>query len=380
MAKRGYTVRVVQLGEALEGLSFADIRRSQFTPVASAETPATLSDAVAVLDELSPNDLILAPLPTMAPYLRFLREVGRRHLRYVFVTLGALPIRATWRQAIRRDKWRACTLLLASFVHLAYRVKIHLRLLLEMGLPYFRVPGPVLWARTGSFREAFATDGLPYWRPNAVELESFDVAWARNSATNPDDLPPGRFAIYVDEAMCDHPDYAIDGLPVPTGPDAFFPALKAFFDRVEEELGLEVIVALHPKSNYQPSELPRLFGQRRTYSGKTPGLIRRSELVFLHNSTSLSYAVLFRKPTMFLTSHDIDRSWLRCDLDVRSDWLGQPVVNIDDIGITQSADIPSRSVDEKSYADFEDSFLHTAHATSGDPIQIVATRFEALST
>ncbi|MEO9963465.1 MAG: hypothetical protein ABJ388_03135 [Alphaproteobacteria bacterium] len=379
MIARGYTVQVIELGEALENLKFSDFARSDFTSIAQTSRPADKAAVTRVLDQLTPRDLIVTLVPIQPRYLWLHMELGRRGLRYVQLSLGRLPTRPIWRLLARDDSRSAVAVFFQSFFHLAYRIKFHLKLIAEMGLDYFRIPPPLLWGRAGSWRDPISTEGVHLWRSEVVELESLDVAWARaaeNTATN---VPDNAFAVYVDESLHDHPDYAITGIPAPVEKESFFPALRRTFDRIEREQGLEVIVALHPKAHYTPQELAQYFGNRQTISAQTPALIQSAALILLHNSTSVTYAVLYRKPILFLTSHDIDKSWLRWDLDVRSYWLSQPVHNID-VGESNNLNaIPKPTVNERRYADFECHFLRSPHARAGTAVEIVADRFEALA-
>lgn len=379
MIARGYTVQVIELGEALESLKICDLARSDFTSVAQTSRPADKAAVLRVLDRLTPRDLIVTLIPIQPSYLWLHLELGRRGLHYVQLSLGRLPTRPTWRLLARYDSRSAAAVFFQSFSHLAYRIKFHLKLIAEMGLDYFRIPPPLLWGRAGSWRDLISTEGVHLWRSEVVELESLDVAWARASENAAIDVPNKAFAVYVDESLHDHPDYAITGIPAPVEKESFFPALRQTFDRIEREQGLEVVVALHPKANYSPQELVQYFGDRQAISAQTPALIQNSVMVLLHNSTSVAYAVLSRKPILFLTNHDIDKSWLRSDLDVRSHWLDQPIHNIDVVGSNELNGIPRPIVDERRYADFESHFLRSPLAKAGTAVEIVADRFEALA-
>ncbi|MEQ8228937.1 MAG: hypothetical protein RIA64_12700 [Rhodospirillales bacterium] len=378
MAARGYRVRIIQLGSALGRLRLQDLAREGTVAAPQAETPETQEDILRVLDGLSPSDLILVISPLESRYLWLNVELGRRKVPYVQLNLGRLPDRITFRLLIQRGGLRALAGLLPAARHMAYRLKFHLRLLGEMGLDYFRIPGPLLWGRAGSSRELFSTEGIHLWRSKIVELESFDVAWARRGDAMDTGLGDAPYAVYVDEALRDHPDYTIIDFPPPIQGEGFYQALKQFFDQVESQLNLKVMVALHPKANYQPQELEHLFGDRIVTSGQTAPLIKNASLVFMHNSTSASYAVLYRKAIMFLTSDQIDRSWLRADLEARSSWLNQPIINIDDVSRDHCI-IKPLAVDEAIYAEFEDSFLRTQNARRGSAICAIAEQFEEMS-
>lgn len=117
----------------------------------------------------------------------------------------------------------------------------------------------------------------------------------RNQPTN----GAANHAVFVDQYAPFHEDYReLNARPIDAG--AYFSSLRRVFDEVEHALGLEVVIAAHPRADY--SNLDRPFGDRRMIAGETMRLIRDSSLVMLHTSTVVGYAVLFRKPVMVLTS------------------------------------------------------------------------------
>lgn len=80
-------------------------------------------------------------------------------------------------------------------------------------------------------------------------------------------------------------------------------AICNFFEIVEREYHLKVIIAAHPKSDYSPD----VFGGRAIYKYKTPELIRNCEFVIFHASTSISYAIIFNKPLLMITTPEYVR-------------------------------------------------------------------------
>ena len=81
--------------------------------------------------------------------------------------------------------------------------------------------------------------------------------------------------------------------------------LESFFLNFESKFNIEVKIAAHPRSDYELH--PKIFKNRKIYKGKTAELIRDSKYVFLHNSNSVSFAVLWEKPLIFITSDQINK-------------------------------------------------------------------------
>ena len=112
------------------------------------------------------------------------------------------------------------------------------------------------------------------------------------------------YAVFIDEYLPYHPDtkmLGIDSVPA----DKYYSKLRDFFDFLELKYNLAVIVAAHPKSNYQENP----FGDREVIKGRTEMLVKDCSLVIDHFSTAISYAILNKKPLLIITTDDIDKTF-----------------------------------------------------------------------
>ena len=107
-------------------------------------------------------------------------------------------------------------------------------------------------------------------------------------------------AVFLDEYHPFHPDWFLWGYTKnPLNPEKYYAQLCALFDKIEEEVGLRVVIAAHPRSVYEKH--PDYFKGRTLHRGKTRELIRKSKLVITHASTANNFAVLYKKPVLFVT-------------------------------------------------------------------------------
>lgn len=160
-----------------------------------------------------------------------------------------------------------------------------------------------------------------------IPAHSFDyeVFRARRQAHGAT-VPP--YAVYLDEKIAGHEDNTELGLPEPAAASTFYPALRRFFDDFESGTGLPVAIAAYPSVDL---ELGRAqFGDRTIRKGQTAELVRDASLVFVHASTALSYAVLWRKPLVFLTSTEIRSGWYQPWIDAPRVLLHAPIFDIDE--------------------------------------------------
>ncbi len=140
----------------------------------------------------------------------------------------------------------------------------------------------------------------------------------------------GKHIVFLDQNLPFHGDFAIQKRWVPATAERYFPALRRFFDRLEQDMGLPVVIAAHPRAGYAQAGYsgPDYFGGRTLVSGQTLPLIFDSALVLTHYSTAVNFAVMARKPLLLLASDEIERSEGHI---IRSmgGHLGAPIVNID---------------------------------------------------
>lgn len=143
-------------------------------------------------------------------------------------------------------------------------------------------------------------------------------------------LPTTDTAVYIDTYMAFHPDVDASGYGQPH-PDDFYPALRRLFDRIERELGLRVVIAVHPRADY--SDKPDVYGGRPMVARRTADLLAQCRLALGCHSTATNFAVLFGKPLMVVGTKALcgHRSMLG-HLERAAATLGRGVNIIDDTG------------------------------------------------
>ena len=116
-----------------------------------------------------------------------------------------------------------------------------------------------------------------------------------------------NYAVFLDQAMFDHPDSYlfndIQHLTKKEERDFYYKILNNFFDKFEKKTKLKIIIAAHPKRiKRKKIYIEKIFGTRKVVFNKTYNLVKNSKLVFAHNSTSVNYAIILKKPIVFINS------------------------------------------------------------------------------
>ena len=102
-----------------------------------------------------------------------------------------------------------------------------------------------------------------------------------------------KYVVFLDINLPNHPDLYREKLNT-VSKEIYFTRIKSFFESVESQTGYEVIIAAHPKSNYTNE-----FGKHKFFYNQTAELVTNCEFVLLHNSASLNFALLAKKPIVF---------------------------------------------------------------------------------
>lgn len=224
--------------------------------------------------------------------------------------------------------------------------------------------------------------GEKYFRHGYPWSEVSEVVWAHSfdydeyllARSRPNETDE-RMCVFLDEYVPLHPDNTAANLSrVPM--ERYYEQMREFFDHVEKNCGMRVVIAAHPRSHYE--ELPGIFGERPVIRGKTVDLVKNAGFVIAHQSMSLNFAVLFEKPLIFVVTDDYLRHLAE---DPHPEWLakffGKKLHNIDE-GV--SIDFADESyVDKDAYRKYRNDYIKKSGSPEKTFSQIVADRIRAMN-
>ena len=275
---------------------------------------------------------------------RLYRLFSRYDCPMVFISWGALPIGGgqRWRRRLTNAAASARNVLRSVRAHLYRRLGIVKRFDIVF------VAG-----------ERLLADAHHATRVVPINLVDYDHYVRVRPET--ERLVEGRYAVFLDIYLPHQSDLRIVGLRA-IDADAYYRSLNRFFSLVEARYGVRVAIAAHPKAQYDATT----FEGRPTIAGRTPELVRDADFVISHHSTSLSYAVLNRKPIVFIYTDGMEREYGLTIVSFVRDmaaYLHAAVYNVDTI--EDSGDVAIGPVDEVRYDEYKYSFL-TSHASEHD--------------
>jgi hypothetical protein len=175
----------------------------------------------------------------------------------------------------------------------------------------------------------------------------------------------GRYAVFLDINLPYHTDLEICGY-ARIEAAGYYRSVNRFFGLLEQQYGLKVVIAAHPKGDCDAAT----FEGREAYRLVTADLVRHAEFVICHCSTAVSYAVLNAKPLVFIYTNGMLQAYrdnfmksVRCC----ADYLGAPLYNVD--SVHEARQVVVRDPDPSRYASYKYDFLttrQTEHSSNGE--------------
>lgn len=108
----------------------------------------------------------------------------------------------------------------------------------------------------------------------------------------------GKFILFMDQNHPYHNDYKLLGFPQ-LEPEPYFKQMNEYFDKIEEKYKCPVVISAHPSAVKYKEFNP--FNGRKLYFNLTLPLTKQCYGVITHNTTAVSFAVLYNKPIILVT-------------------------------------------------------------------------------
>jgi hypothetical protein len=299
LQQRGITISIVDLSHMIFP-EIAGDRPPAFSPPGL--TPPTVvrtrQEWAAAAAKLDAVDLIVCEIGSgycrIRDYFVF-RAIAKTKTPYLSLLCNSVP---TWDlKAKQAGWWERLSVSLKGFRILdsAFR-RLPLRLVGLRPLDY-----AVYGGRASKAGQPLVTEHTHEIWAHSMD---FDATLSERSCAGDDGMPAHKTAVFVDQGLGFHVDFIASGQGHIVDVDVFYPKLGQLFERIERELGLEVVIAAHPRSD--TAVLKRLLPGRNIVPGATRQLIRDSSLVVMTFSTAVSWATLYHKPVLFFTANSIE--------------------------------------------------------------------------
>jgi hypothetical protein len=210
-----------------------------------------------------------------------------------------------------------------------------------------------------------------------VPIHSFDYdRYLTYLRENPPQLKQAteRTCVFLDQMLATHSDFGKNVSFSPVTAAKYIPSLNRFFDMIEAKLGLKIIIAASPRSNYEAT--PAIFGNRTIIKDKTLELVANSSLVLMHTTTAVSFPVLFDKPIMLLkTAEMVNAHGFANLLDNMARALNLTPINIDDEAALAQVDFENYASRERHYDNYKYKYVMSQQAKANTIAELLLEEF-----
>jgi hypothetical protein len=173
-----------------------------------------------------------------------------------------------------------------------------------------------------------------------------------------------NYAVFVDDCLIEALDWRIIGLDAPINKENYFKALNSFFDRIEIDHDVRVVIAGHPNTE-DNSDYNTNFMNRPVIYSNTCVLVQNARFIMIHASTAISYAVLAKKPIIIMTSNDIMKTNIGRAVQAMKYSLGTYLVNLD--SPPKKTLVPK--INNSKYMKYEQNYIKSSRVSEEEPME-----------
>ena len=199
-----------------------------------------------------------------------------------------------------------------------------------------------------SGQNSFHPDGCETVRAHNLDYDTY-------LELEPAPAPSEEYAVFIDQDFYCHSDYVREGSPFSVAPSPYFPAVCKGLRTISAALKVGLRIAAHPRAS-SAQRSPDPFEGICVEYGKTAELIRNCKVVVCHYSTAAQFAVLFKKPVVFVTTDALASSAVGKYVADFAAALGKSVINLD--GDLDRVDWQEElRVDEQRYDAYRNEYI-----------------------
>ena len=191
-------------------------------------------------------------------------------------------------------------------------------------------------------------------RTKYVEAFSLDY---QNYLNIKNEIKNKNIVTYIDQSFDDNYAIQIEDDKFSINEEKHYEILNKFFSDLENKLNIKIIIASHYRRDFEKKN----FFDNEVIYYKTGELIRDSKFVIAHNSTAIGYAILFKKPVVFVSNTELAKDkYLELDTYDFANFFNKPVIQLDNYNINQIQNF--LNIDDKAYENYIELFIKSKNS------------------
>jgi len=351
--QRGFTVELWSLG-ALQNFTLPEVIKNDRVEQMIFKTRRSL---ISSLQQLDPkNTRIIAFFPYSLKNLFIYRLISKKRIPYYLIANDIHPRTVTAKQGQYKTFFRRLQKL--------NWMKIQTILFNKIPPNVFgvRSADKIVWGgKKSELQLSLRGKTTQNVRSHVVDYDRYKAV--KNQLESAHTRP---YIIFIEDDPFGSPDLFYHKIKVPSAREKYYQALSQLFDSLEKTFNMPVVIALHPTQN--DLNISKILGNRECYKNKTAELVKDCSLVVLFSSFSVAFAVLFERPTLFLTVDELEAIPERAhDIQSMAQSLGKTPLNIDHpYSINNDLLLFNRDL----YAQYKENFIKQA-GTREDSFQAI---------
>lgn len=161
-----------------------------------------------------------------------------------------------------------------------------------------------------------------------------------------------KYVVFIDQYILNHSDFLRTNTKINIEADKYYKELNTLFHQIEKYKKYKVIIAAHPRAEI--AEYKKLFNGRDIVYGNSIQLVKYCEFAMTHYSTAINFAIIYKKPILFLSNNEFNFANLNMYVKGFSNLLNQVYINL-----SCSYDIQNMliKVDNHRYKEYEIKYI-----------------------
>tara|TARA_B100000767_G_C19761101_1_gene535203 strand:- start:1401 stop:2522 length:1122 start_codon:yes stop_codon:yes gene_type:complete len=162
-----------------------------------------------------------------------------------------------------------------------------------------------------------------------------------------------KYGVFIDENLILHPDYKIFKIDLSEYLIDYYKYLAKSLKVFKKEYKIDIIICAHPSLSLNIAK--KYLSDFKYSYGNTKELVKNSDITFIHQSTAISFPVIYNKPIVFLNYSKIRNIFLYENINRLSSLFNKKVYLIDNklLPIKQN----DFKVDKSSYSKYLNNYI-----------------------
>ncbi len=172
-----------------------------------------------------------------------------------------------------------------------------------------------------------------------IDIHTFDYELTLKNREVRVNYLSNKYVVFIDQNILEHTDFIRAGIKLNMSSTKYYEELDNYFDLIESIYGYETVVSVHPRADIE--KYKKRFKGRKIIQGETCNLVKHCEFVMTHYSTAVNFAIIYKKPILFLTTNELQKTILNQNILSFVSATNQPSINISKLELPENIEIDS---------------------------------------